>query len=178
METAKDYKIANGSGKVSIVVNLADMISANFDLPFVKFLITVLEAYYPESMGVCLLLNAPFIFNGIWAIIKPLLDSVVASKIKFINQPQLLDYINADSLPKAFGGHDPFEYKYESVENNQISVDTSKAEISLQDIKNHLEITHKWSTESNVTTERQTQLIALKQWWLLYIESKRPKNNL
>lgn len=34
------------------------------DFDFIKFLITCFEAYYPESLGVCLIHRAPWVFSA------------------------------------------------------------------------------------------------------------------
>ena len=38
---------------------------SNMDYTPVKFLIKAFEAHYPESLGVCLVHKAPWIFQGI-----------------------------------------------------------------------------------------------------------------
>lgn len=79
----------------------------------VKFMIKCFEAHYPESLGVCLVYKAPWIFQGIWNIIKGWLDPVVASKIHFVrNVDQLAEFIDRDKLWKELGGPDAYEYKY------------------------------------------------------------------
>lgn len=51
--------------------------------------------------------------TGAWAIIKPWLDPVIASKIHFTSGIKgLLDHISKSQLQKFFGGDDGWEYKY------------------------------------------------------------------
>lgn len=51
--------------------------------------------------------------TGAWAVIKPWLDPVIASKIHFTSGAKgLLDFIDKPNLQKSFGGGDPWEYKY------------------------------------------------------------------
>jgi len=64
----------------------------------VKFLVEIFEKYYPESLGVALILNAPWIFSGCWAVIKPWLPPVTASKVQFVNTSQLEQYIDKENL--------------------------------------------------------------------------------
>jgi len=54
-----------------IVFDLQDFSTANMDYQFVKNLIWLLSHYYPERLGVCLIINAPTVFYGCWAVIKP-----------------------------------------------------------------------------------------------------------
>ncbi|KAJ7087365.1 CRAL-TRIO domain-containing protein [Mycena belliarum] len=62
---------------------------------------------YPECMGKFYIINAPFMFSTVWALIKPWLDPVTVAKIDILGsgyKPKLLAQIDADNLPKEFGG--------------------------------------------------------------------------
>lgn len=73
----------------------------NMDYGFVKQLIWLLSRRYPERLGKCLIVNAPFIFSGCWALIRLWLHEVTSSKIVFIkNEEHLAEYIPLDILPK------------------------------------------------------------------------------
>jgi len=96
----------------SIVFDMTDFSMNNMDYPYVKFVLHALQNYYPECLGVCLIVNAPWIFNGCWKVIKPLLDPVVSSKVHFIKTEELKDYIDEDQLMKCYGGKNPYEYEY------------------------------------------------------------------
>lgn len=86
---------------------------ANMDYTPVKFMIKCFEANYPESLGVVLVHKAPWVFQGIWRIIKGWLDPVVASKVKFTNnETEMEHYIPRDHIPKDLGGTEDWEYKY------------------------------------------------------------------
>ncbi|KAF9580817.1 hypothetical protein BGW38_002388 [Lunasporangiospora selenospora] len=87
---------------------------ANMDYGFVKFLVQCFEAYYPESLGVLVIHKAPFVFWGVWKIIEPWLDPVVASKIRFTrSDKELTDIIDEEHLPDRFeGGKDKSVYQY------------------------------------------------------------------
>lgn len=47
----------------------------------ILFIVKCLEAYYPESLNVMLIHNAPWVFQGIWKLLGPMLDPVVRNKI-------------------------------------------------------------------------------------------------
>jgi len=96
----------------SIVFDMTDFSMNNMDYPYVKFVLNALQNYYPECLGICLIVNAPWIFNGCWKVIKPLLDPVVSSKVHFIKTEELKDYINEDQLMKCYGGNNPYDYEY------------------------------------------------------------------
>ena len=86
---------------------------ANMDYTPVKFMIKVFEANYPESLGCVLVHKAPWIFQGIWKIIKGWLDPVVAAKVHFTNGVEdLSEFINKSQIIKELGGTEDWEYKY------------------------------------------------------------------
>ena len=86
---------------------------ANMDYTPVKFMIKVFEANYPESLGCVLVHKAPWIFQGIWKIIKGWLDPVVAAKVHFTNGVEdLSEYIPRSQIIKDLGGTEDWEYKY------------------------------------------------------------------
>lgn len=47
---------------------------------------TVLQAFFPETLGHCFLINAPWIFHPLWAIVKPWLDSHTRSKFHVLGE--------------------------------------------------------------------------------------------
>ncbi|KAH6879516.1 CRAL-TRIO domain-containing protein [Thelonectria olida] len=99
--------------KVCLIFDLSGFGLKNMDFHVVKFLVQVFEAKYPETLGVVLVHNAPFIFWGIWSVIKRWLNPVIASKIHFTNgTKELKRFISAENLQKCYGGQDNWEYKY------------------------------------------------------------------
>lgn len=89
----------------------------NMDYQSVKFLVSCFQTFYPESLGQVLVVDAPWIFNGCWVVIKPWLDPVVASKIKFIPSSALEDHIDKKYIPKCLlsaedGQEEGYSYQY------------------------------------------------------------------
>ena len=84
----------------------------NMDYQLVKFFIHLLENYYPESLGLALIIHAPMVFYSCWAIIKHWIDPVVQSKIHFLkNENELLQFIDSSNIPKRlYGNHPDFKY--------------------------------------------------------------------
>lgn len=63
-------------------------------------MVTCFEAYYPETLGSCLIHRAPWVFSTIWNLITPLLDPVVASKIHFTKDcKELTNFVPLNALP-------------------------------------------------------------------------------
>jgi hypothetical protein len=62
---------------------------------------------YPEAMGKFYIINASWAFSAVWAMIRPWLDDVTASKVEIVGggyKEVLLKQIPKESLPKEFGG--------------------------------------------------------------------------
>ncbi|KAF9428216.1 hypothetical protein BGZ94_003076 [Podila epigama] len=99
---------------VALVFDLSQFGLANMDYNMVKFLVQCFEAYYPESLGTIIIHKSPFVFWGVWKVIEPWLDAVVASKIRFTStDAELLEYIPAAHLPSTYeGGLNKYTYKY------------------------------------------------------------------
>ncbi|CAF3368744.1 unnamed protein product [Rotaria sp. Silwood2] len=89
----------------TIVIDMLNVGLQNLDYQYIKFMINIVQNYYPECLGIALVVNAPWTFNTVWSVIKPWLDPVVASKIHFLrSSKELTEYINPIDLPKRLGG--------------------------------------------------------------------------
>jgi len=109
--------------------NLSLLLLSFLLISFVKFLVQCFEAYYPESLGILIIHKAPMVFWGVWKIIEPWLDPVVASKIRFTrSDKELTETIDADHLPNKYeGGKDQYTYEYipPNPTENDIKKDTA-----------------------------------------------------
>ncbi|EMC99625.1 hypothetical protein BAUCODRAFT_62758 [Baudoinia panamericana UAMH 10762] len=113
----------------TIVFDMTDFSMANMDYTPVKFMIKCFEANYPESLGSVLVYKAPWIFQGIWKIIKGWLDPVVASKVHFAsNVEELTQWIPRKQIPKENGGDEEWRYEYvEPKEGENRQMDDAEA---------------------------------------------------
>jgi len=62
---------------------------------------------YPETMGKFFIINAPWTFSAVWAIVKPWLDEVTIAKVEILGagyKDALMQQIPKENLPKEFGG--------------------------------------------------------------------------
>ncbi|KAJ5924188.1 hypothetical protein N7466_008375 [Penicillium verhagenii] len=104
------------AGQVETACVLFDMTGfglSNMEYPPVKFILKCFEANYPESLGVMLIHNAPWIFSGIWKLIRGWMDPDIAAKVQFTNSADdLTKFIDRSKLPKGVGGDENWEYKY------------------------------------------------------------------
>ncbi|KAI0464254.1 hypothetical protein LJB42_001860 [Komagataella kurtzmanii] len=148
----------------SIVFDLTDFSMSNMDYAPVKFMIKCFEAHYPESLGVLFVHKAPWLFSGIWNIIKNWLDPVVASKIHFTkNFTELAEYIEPKHIPASLGGGDDYEWEYlepNDKDNGVIGDEATKQKMLAQReqiVEKFLETTIKW-VESTTQDESRRYL--------------------
>ncbi|CZT00853.1 related to CSR1-phosphatidylinositol transfer protein [Rhynchosporium agropyri] len=96
-----------------IVFDMTGFSLANMDYAPVKFMIKCFEANYPESLGVVLVHKAPWVFQGIWKIIRGWLDPVVASKVQFTNTKSEMEaFVPASQIIKELDGSEDWSYAY------------------------------------------------------------------
>lgn len=155
---------------VCLVFDLTGFSLSNMDFAMVRYLISIFEAYYPESLGRIVVHGAPFVFWGVWKIIEPWMDPVVASKVRFTRKDQdLLEYIPAEHLPSRYkGGLDKYEYKYihaQEGENDHMA-DTASKDLFVAEWKALMwkfeALTREWvqlGTEKQVDLERTEEVV-------------------
>lgn len=105
----------------SVLFDLSGFTMSNMDYGAVSYIIKCFEAHYPESLGVLFVHKAPWIFGGIWKVVRKWLDPVVASKIIFTNSfEDLEEQIDRKYILKELGGDDavPWEYPEPTFEAN------------------------------------------------------------
>ena len=96
----------------TVILDMAGFSMHNMDYQLVKFFIHLMENYYPESLGVALIVHASLLFHSCWTAIRHWLDPVVESKIHFIkHDSDLAKYIDLSMLPKRLNGPQP-DFKY------------------------------------------------------------------
>ncbi|EPQ67604.1 Bgt-4258 [Blumeria graminis f. sp. tritici] len=97
----------------SVLFDMTGFSMANMDYAPVKFMIKCFEANYPECLGVIIVHKAPWVFQGIWKIIRGWLDPVVASKVHFTNSvEEMEEFVDRSKIIKEIGGDEDWEYKY------------------------------------------------------------------
>jgi hypothetical protein len=106
-------KLLEGSIETgTVIIDMTGFGMHNMDYQLVRFGIHLLENHYPESLGLALVIHAPFIFHSCWAVIKRWLDPVVESKIHFLKHDvDLAEYIDPSILPQRLNGTQP-DFKY------------------------------------------------------------------
>ena len=142
-------------------------------------MIKVFEANYPESLGVVLVHKAPWVFQGVWALIKGWLDPVVASKVHFTrNLSDLQEFVAKDHIMTDLGGKDPYEYQYieprqgenkiMKLENGNGKTKTKLDEERRGFMNKYEDATREWLKGENTMDERNAIAVELKQnYWKL-----------
>jgi len=80
--------------KLSIIMDLNGFGLINMDYEMLKLLITILQDNYRECLFRVFVLDAPWIFNACWVIIKPWIDPRTAQKVFFVKQQELEEYVD------------------------------------------------------------------------------------
>jgi hypothetical protein len=112
IETARMF-LRSPVDTATIIFDMTDFGMSNMDYAPVKFMIKCFEANYPESLGTVLVHKAPWIFQGIWRVIRGWLDPVVAAKVHFTNNlADLQQLVPESEIIKELGGPNPWSYSY------------------------------------------------------------------
>ncbi|XP_002986250.2 phosphatidylinositol transfer protein CSR1 [Selaginella moellendorffii] len=91
-----------GGDQILGIFDLRGFNAANADLTFLKFLIDVFYSYYPRRLAEVLFVDAPFVFQPVWMLVKPLLKSY-ASLVRFCTADSVRrDYFTQDTVPLDF----------------------------------------------------------------------------
>jgi len=172
---------------VTVLIDLTDFSLKNMDFQHVKFIINVLQNYYPESLGLALIVNSPWLFNSCWNIIKSWLDPIVQQKIRFIrNVDELKEFIPSNLLPKHLNGtNQRFEYigpsrdeinQMETIRNNSTE-EKIRRDFHLKCQNEYLDLTRQWTRNSSASIDEQRnrsieQLKSSFEQWIPFIQTK------
>ncbi|KAL5723889.1 hypothetical protein ACHQM5_007227 [Ranunculus cassubicifolius] len=95
-------RLPSGQEEILGIFDLRGFTIENADLEFLKFLFDVFYYYYPRRLSQVLYVDAPFVFQPLWQLVKPLLKSY-ASLVKFVSAETLRkEYFTEATLPADF----------------------------------------------------------------------------
>lgn len=102
-------KVGHRIGQSVLIIDLDGMplMQIYSMMGFIQKVLAVDNDYYPECMGKIFVVNAGFLFSGIWCIIKPLLPVETATKVSIMGskfQKELLELVDEENLPSFLGG--------------------------------------------------------------------------
>ncbi len=77
---------------------------------YIKRMVRIDSAHYPETLGKMLLINVPGFFSLVYALVTPFLDERTQKKIEIIASPaawkaRLNELVPSDRLPTEYGGN-------------------------------------------------------------------------
>ncbi|XP_022026848.1 CRAL-TRIO domain-containing protein C589.09, mitochondrial-like [Helianthus annuus] len=95
-------RLPEGKEEILGIFDLHGFSLKNSDLKFLTFLFDVLYYYYPSRLGQVLFVEAPFVFQPIWQLAKPLVKSY-ASLVRFCSADDMRkEYFTESTLPESF----------------------------------------------------------------------------
>ncbi|KAL4402211.1 hypothetical protein ACI68E_001863 [Malassezia pachydermatis] len=165
--------------KVVIVFDLTGFGMKNMDWHSLTTIMSILEAYYPETLSKLYIHAAPWIFQGIWKALSPMLDPNVRAKIDFTGKPGDLDLIPLNRLEEKLGGKlvDPMEWtppqpgEKSGMPRNDPTFQKAWSEYMSQ-AKNYEEITRKWIATDGQDDQLYAQRdLAAKKTRLAWLEN-------
>jgi hypothetical protein len=107
-----DYAAKNtgsGSHQFVLILDLKDfkLQLNNKKLSMFKAVLGIDANYYPETLGKMFIINAPFMFRSIWAMVSGLVDAKTKTKIQMLSQSEMrkiLEVVDPSQLPCEYGG--------------------------------------------------------------------------
>jgi len=83
-----------------------------------KEMINIMSNHYPERLGGCYIVDAPFIFNVLWKAISPFINSATRAKVHFVRgnddkQKEFSKFFDMTTLEQRFGGSLQFQFTEE-----------------------------------------------------------------
>jgi len=81
-------------GMFTTVFDLQGFGYNNMDLHMTKRALGMLARYYPQRIGVILLVNYPLVFQGFWKVVRLLMDDTERSQVVFCGKSELSDFVD------------------------------------------------------------------------------------
>jgi hypothetical protein len=96
-------KLPPGKEQIIGVFDLRGFGGDNMDLEFVKFMIDAFFEYYPKRVGQVLFVDAPWVFQPAWQVIKPLMRKY-AALVQFVSSEQVAsEFYTPETAPARLG---------------------------------------------------------------------------
>ncbi|KDE02582.1 hypothetical protein MVLG_06865 [Microbotryum lychnidis-dioicae p1A1 Lamole] len=163
--------------KIVMVFDMTGFGIRNMDWRCILFIVKCLEAYYPESLNVMLIHNAPWVFQGIWKVLGPMLDPVVRAKIDFTKSTDdLVVHIPRNHLVKELGGSSSWTWKYPPIKPGENAAQQDKEgrkrlQAERDDlIEQYTQLTRQWikSDDPNIAKQRRILMFKMRaQYFVL-----------
>ncbi len=158
--------------RITLVVDVAGFGLQNADYHYAKLCIHLLGHYYPESLGLILIVNASWLFNSCWNIIRTWSNPALQEKIHFLkSDAELVEFIEPSAIPKRLNGsHPDYEYIPPTTEDENMLVafrtdnqGRNNAQAAHREAaRNYLSLTLRWAhgDQSQHSLEKRIQATA------------------
>ena len=98
----------SSGGEWALVFDSTNSGISNVDMDFSRFIVQVLQHYYPKGYKYVLIYELPWIMMAFWKITRAWVAEEVKQLIKFASGAQIFDYIDPDNVPQYIpGGKNP-----------------------------------------------------------------------
>ncbi|KAF5180352.1 Phosphatidylinositol transfer protein, partial [Thalictrum thalictroides] len=112
-------RMSNGQEQFTAIVDLKGWGFSNFDLNATPLILSMLQEYYPETVGQIYMINQPFTLRAVWKIVSPFIRSNTKKKFVFVDNNKvtqtLVQDIDEDQLPEIYGGKLPLVVNSDNV---------------------------------------------------------------
>jgi len=136
IEQGKILMKDNGVDKYCIIYDRTNYTRKNFDFDLMKKMVE-LARFYPERVSTIYIINPDWLFNVLFAIVKPFMDPVTLSKTRTVSDvKELLKDIDEEQLHTDYGGKLVYTSPYSvsdvgSSDNEDISLESTFQKISI-----------------------------------------------
>ncbi|CAA7402251.1 unnamed protein product [Spirodela intermedia] len=97
-------RLPKGEEQILAIIDLRGFRTENGDISFLRFLIDVFYYYYPKRLSQVLFVDAPFVFQPVWQLVRPWLKSY-ASLVRFCDAETVRrEYFTEATTPASFRG--------------------------------------------------------------------------
>lgn len=100
----REKKEEGGPLQMVIAFSLEKSGMANLELELLPFLLDLLKNHFPGMVGAVFILHYGWVHAGMWGLAKRVLPQQALDKIFFPSKDGLLEFFDADHLPRPFGG--------------------------------------------------------------------------
>lgn len=165
------------SDKIVIIFDVSGFGMKNLDWHTLTTILKILEAYYPETLYKLYIHNAPWIFQGIWKMLRPMLDPVVREKIVFSSRGSDIDQVPSNRLMTSLGGtltSTPKYIKPKPNENRSRPIGDPERERVwkkfMAEVKEYEKTTRQWSAsdgqDEGLAKERDFEAKCMRLAWM------------
>ncbi|KAJ3051972.1 hypothetical protein HK097_007013 [Rhizophlyctis rosea] len=114
-----------GIEKLHIIMDFTLYTRANSPpLHISRLTLSILQNHYPERLGRCHMVNAPWVFSLFWNMFSPFVDPITREKIKFVTltkgkakegeKSPILEDVEEGMLEVEYGGKNGFVYDHDA----------------------------------------------------------------